>query len=188
MNPRARRPSLLLLASILALGVAAPLGLGGLLRQAESDASRSSAVRTRVFLVRHADRNGKADELTAAGIERARSLAHVLEKSAIDVVFHSDRARTRETAKPVCEALGLVPIERPAGEVEALIAEIRRDHAGKTILIVGHSDTVPQFWKALGGPEFAIADSEFDDLCVVEFGEPNQPANFLRLQYGARSP
>jgi phosphohistidine phosphatase SixA len=168
--------------------VATPFALGSRPQDARP-ANESQIARTRVILVRHADRDGKADALTPAGIARTNELIHVLEKSAIDVVYHSDRARTKATALPLCEARGITPIEKPAADVAAVVADVRARHLGKTVLIVGHSNTVPEFASAFGGPAFAIAEDEFDDLVILEFGgTADQPATCLRLQYGAPSP
>lgn len=188
--PRHRRA--LLGWSLLLLGIAAPLSLGAFRVRGLEDAANSKEpvhLRTRVLLVRHADRNGKADELTPAGHMRAQELVHVLEKSPLDAVFHSEFARTTLTATPIATARGLTPQRRVASDIDALVQEILTHHAGKTVLVVAHSDTVPKFVKAFGGPEFTIGEDEFDDLVVVEFGgSPQAPPSCLRLQYGAPSP
>lgn len=145
-----------------------------------------SARPTTILLARHADRNGKADELTEAGTKRAQDLVRSLEKTPIDAVFHSEFARTAATAKPLCDSRTLTPQVIPAAETSKLIAELRRE-PGRTVLVVGHSNTVPEITKALGGAEFTIAENEFDDLIVVTIRGDEAPS-VLRLQYGAPSP
>lgn len=175
----------IVLGSALLLGLATPAGLGAFRTRDEP----VPPARTRVLLVRHADRDGKADALTEAGIERAKALAHVLEKCAIDAVYHSDRARTKATAAPFCAARGITPIERRAEDVAGLVATLRESHAGETVLVIGHSDTVPRIAKELGAPDFAIPDGEFDDLVLVDFSpEAHSPPTLLRLQYGKPTP
>ena len=40
--------------------------------------------------------------------------------------------------------------------------------AGKTVVVVGHSNTVPMIIKALGGPDIgAIPETEYDNLFTV---------------------
>lgn len=189
--PPMRRRTLFVL-SVVACGIATPLGLGAFRIPGPEDAAVSkdpTQLRTRVILVRHADRNGKADELTDAGRARAQELVHVLEKSPLHAVFHSEFTRTEATATPVATARGLSPQRRGAAELDALVGEIRAKHAGETVLVVAHSDTVPKLVKAFGGPEFTIGDNEFDDLFVLEFESASQaPPSCLRLQYGAKSP
>ena len=51
----------------------------------------------------------------------------------------------------------------------ALAKELRAKHKGRTVLVVGHSNTVPQIVEALGGarpPAFDEA-TEFDRLTIV---------------------
>jgi len=168
------------------------MGLGAFRIRGNEDpatAKDPTPLRTRVILVRHADRNGKADELTDAGRVRAQELIHVLEKSPLHAVFHSEFARTEATATPVATARGLSPQRRGAADIDALVTEIRAKHAGDTVLVVAHSDTVPKLVKAFGGPGFTIGDNEFDDLFVLEFESGSEvPPSCLRLQYGANSP
>ncbi len=46
---------------------------------------------------------------------------------------------------------------------------ILKEHAGDTVLVVGHSDTVPEIIDALGaGKVPEIADIEFDNLYIVD--------------------
>jgi hypothetical protein len=58
------------------------------------------------------------------------------------------------------------------------------------VLIVGHSNTVPQIIRAAGGPELPdLPENEFDNLFVLTacscFGAR---AHLVRLQYGQPSP
>jgi 2,3-bisphosphoglycerate-dependent phosphoglycerate mutase len=145
---------------------------------------------TTLLLVRHAERDGKRDTLTAAGLERAAELVHVAQRAEVSAVYHSDTIRTRDTAQPLARALGLVAIERPASAIAALVDEILAQHPGRTVLIVGHSNTVPQIISEAGGPELGnIAEDEFDNLFVLTTcGCRQRPPKLVRLQYGAASP
>jgi len=77
----------------------------------------------------------------------------------------------------------------PAKDYTAIAAEVRR-RPGETLLIVGHSNTVPAIVATLGGPLLPdLGDREFDDLLVLTLCRCNgrQP-RLLHLQYGAPSP
>jgi len=53
-----------------------------------------------------------------------------------------------------------------------------------TVLVVGHSNTVPAAIAALGGPRLEIDDKTFDDLFVVTLVD-GKFAGFAHLKYGA---
>ena len=145
---------------------------------------------TTIVIVRHADRAGTADSLSAAGVVRAQDLSRVLASANITRIYHSDTHRTRDTAAPLAAALGLEPLEYPANDVAALIERIFRDDAGKAVLVVGHSNTAPLLIKAAGGPTLAdINEKEFDDLFIVNVPRcAERPVTLTQLQYGAPSP
>jgi broad specificity phosphatase PhoE len=145
---------------------------------------------TTLILVRHADREGNQDALSAAGLIRARELVHVGERLELSAIYQSNTVRSRDTAAPLAAALGLVPIERPANDAVALVDEVLAEHRGQRVLVVGHGNTVPQMIAAAGGPVLPdIAHDEFDRLFVLTtcrswWGRPE----LVALQYGAISP
>jgi broad specificity phosphatase PhoE len=145
---------------------------------------------TTLLLVRHAERDGKRDALTAAGRGRAAELVHVGQRAQVSAVYHSDTLRTRDTAQPLARALGLAAIERPATAIAALVEEILAQQQGKTVLVVGHSNTVPQIIGEAGGPALGnIDEDDFDDLFVLTAcGCRRRAPKLVRLQYGAASP
>ena len=52
-----------------------------------------------------------------------------------------------------------------------------------TVLVVGHSNTIPAGIAALGGPDVKIDDKTFDDLFVVTLVD-GKFAGFAHLKYG----
>ena len=139
---------------------------------------------TTVILVRHAEKAGPSGDvpLSDAGKARAIELARVLSGVHLDAIYTTPFHRTRQTAAPVATPRHLDPIEiKP----EDTAARIRKDHLGKTVLVVGHSNTTPNLIKQLGiadPPE--IPDSAFDDLFIVTLGEGIEP-RLVTLRYGA---
>ncbi|HWO10581.1 MAG TPA: phosphoglycerate mutase family protein [Polyangiaceae bacterium] len=147
-------------------------------------------VPTTLLLVRHADRAANEDALTPAGLARASELARVAAKLAPAAIYHSNTQRARDTAGPLARALGLSPLERPAADVDGLLAEILEQRRGQRVLVVGHSNTVPQLIRAAGGPSLPdLEHDEFDDLFVLSVCScwPRR-AEVTHLQYGAASP
>lgn len=154
--------------------------------------SAPAAGSTVVFLVRHAEKAAEpaADPpLTAAGEARARALAAALAHAHIGAVISTPYLRTMHTARPIAEALGL-RIENVAvsGGVAAharAVAAAARAHTGKSVLVVGHSNTIPAIATALGAPPLKdFCDGEYDHLLVVEIPVTG-PARFVQVRYGA---
>lgn len=154
---------------------------------------------TTVYLVRHAEKDTTPPDdppLTEAGKARAQELARVLSQSNIKVVISSQYARTRQTAEPLAKRLSVeiaalplrMDMARPREISPASIKEIvDKIHtaAGGAVLVVGHSNTVPEVIKALGGDSVPVIDEkEFDDLFVVTVFARNK-AKVARLKYGA---
>jgi broad specificity phosphatase PhoE len=64
---------------------------------------------------------------------------------------------------------------------------IRERHAGETVLVVSHSNTVPAIINALGGgPLEDLNQDEYDDLFVVTL--TGEVTTVTRLKYGALTP
>lgn len=123
-----------------------------------------------VVLVRHAEAAGEpqADPpLTNRGAERARALAYALAAADLGAVIVSDRQRTRLTAQVVLDDLGLTPsvvgiAGGLAAHVGAAAEAVRALSPAKSVLVVGHGNTVPAIIAALGGPPL-------EDLCHGEY-------------------
>ena len=76
---------------------------------------------------------------------------------------------------------------RAEAHAAAVAATILNRFAGKTVLVVGHSNTVPAIIRALGATEpVTIADSEYDDWFVVRV-QPDGKATLARSHYGEPS-
>ncbi len=130
--------------------------------------------------------------LTPAGKARAARLARMLAPIAADeqplAVYSTDYRRTRETAEPAAETWRADLRLYQPGDAQAFARAIRRRHRGTTVLIVGHSNTVPDLVAAFGGPSgIEIEDGEYDNLFVLtvpRFGA----ATTLRISFGDELP
>src|SRR5919109_274217 len=109
-----------------------------------------------VILVRHAELQGAAIAepkhmpLSEAGEERAKRLATFLKDAGINAVYVTDFVRTDKTAEPLYRSLNMQPIALPKGDPGELVERLRKSHANQTVLMVGHTDTLPGLIKALG--------------------------------------
>ena len=67
--------------------------------------------------------------------------------------------------------------------IDETVARLRTRHWGKTVLVVGHSDTVPQIIQGLTGRKAPVFGSEFDVLYVVTLARDGR-SSVTRLRYG----
>jgi len=137
---------------------------------------------TTVYLVRHAEKAATpaADPpLLESGVQRAKELARKLGKARIKAIYASQFLRTQKTAEPLAQQLGIaitvVPVKMSATNPNQLspqyLTEMTKrvySNSGGNVLIVGHTNTVPEIIKALGGDIApTIDETVFDDLFVV---------------------
>lgn len=169
--------------AIFLLALCAPLAL------------RAQSAPTVVIIVRHADKaTAPAGDppLTETGVARAQALAAMLKDAHVSAVLHTPTTRTRETARPVAEQFGLttevLPLGGPTPIHAELVAEAVRRHAGQTVVVVGHSNTVMAYIAALGGPRRSnLCDHQYDGIYTLiisgtevrlvegRYGPPNPP-------------
>jgi broad specificity phosphatase PhoE len=150
---------------------------------------------TTVILARHAEKEAQpaADPpLTAAGTERAQELARIMESAGVTAVYVTQFARTRLTAEPTAKKVGVpVDVVAASGDMKDYAAEvakvIREKHAGGTVLVVSHSNTVPLIVEALGGTTVRpIGEDDYDNLIIVTL-HPDGKATVIPAKFGVRS-
>jgi broad specificity phosphatase PhoE len=162
----------------------------GLLVIAVAAAGYRSLTTTTVVLVRHAEKElSSIDDppLAPEGELRAERLAQMFGKitgvGRLEAIYVSDTRRTQQTAAPLAARLRLEPIVLPGSEVDKIARRAMRDHRGGAVLIIGHSNTIPQIVKRLSGIDVApIADDEFDAIYLVSVPTLGR-ASVLRLAY-----
>ena len=144
---------------------------------------------TTALVVRHAEKEaGKDPDLTPEGHARARALAHVSRQAGVEAIYTSTLKRTIQTADPTEAATGVAAREFQPGDTEGIAADIVAAHAGKTVLVVGHSNTVDDVVEHLGGPASGDLDhGDYDNLLVVTRA-CDGTAHLLVLQFGEPAP
>ncbi|MGI8957253.1 MAG: phosphoglycerate mutase family protein [Chthoniobacterales bacterium] len=138
-----------------------------------------------IFFVRHAERatiSGRVPSdtgLSPEGKARAQSLARALRDANIKAIYTSEYKRTRDTATPLAETLGISPEVIPADDLRSLIAKAKAGPGN--VLVVGHSNTLPQMINALGvKSRVNVSESDYDNLFLVIL---EQPPRLIRLHY-----
>jgi broad specificity phosphatase PhoE len=151
-----------------------------------------SQATTTIIFVRHAEKATMPEGdpgLSPTGQRRVAELTRQLKDAdvvaGIDVIYSTPYRRTEETARPIAEALNLPINSYDAGDTEEVMERILKEHKGKIILVVGHSNTVPQLMYDMGAskkvPE--IQENEYDNIYIVSvpwFGKTKT----IRLRYG----
>jgi broad specificity phosphatase PhoE len=140
-----------------------------------------------IILVRHAERSSamSADALLSpVGTERAQLLARMLKDSGVQRIYVTEVRRTQQTAEPIAATLHLTPVVIAQSDTEALISQLRGLGENETVLVVGHTNTIPLIAERLGaGPVAAMPDSEYDRLTVL-YVLPGGKAHAVTLRYG----
>jgi phosphohistidine phosphatase SixA len=124
------------------------------------DAPAPAGARTIVF-VRHAEKasDGSDDPpLTEAGEARAQCLVTMLRAFGTTHVLATQYRRTQATAEPLAEAMGLPLQVIDAGDGDGWSRAFEALPAGARAVVVGHSNSIPQWVTALGGEPGELDD------------------------------
>ena len=103
---------------------------------------------TTYYLIRHAEKDrsdplNKDPKLTEEGLKRAEKWKEALKEVPFDMVYSTNYNRTKETAKPIADTNDLeIEIYDPNNLYDQ---EFQKKTVGKTVLVVGHSNTTPAF-------------------------------------------
>jgi phosphohistidine phosphatase SixA len=123
-----------------------------------------------VYVIRHLQKESGADPaLTAEGRAGATALAEVLADKGIKAIYATETPRAMETAAPLAERLELAVTPYDPSDPPALVKAAAAIKG--SILVVGHSNTVPELVASFGAAEpAAIADDEYGTLYIVHAG------------------
>ncbi len=129
-----------------------------------------NAQNTTIWIVRHAEKDTSAaqkrdPELTEIGKQRALDLAEYLKGQEPNMIFSTNTKRTRQTA---ANFMAKVNIYDPS-LIKEFAQRLIDFQKGKTILIVGHSNTVLETLEALGGarPLPQLVDEDYDYIFKI---------------------
>ena len=127
---------------------------------------------TTYYLIRHAEKDrsdptNKNPELTEEGVLRAMKWAKYFENLKIDQIFSTDYSRTMQTAAYTASQKQLMVESYDPNDLYN--DDFRELTKGNNVLIVGHSNTTPQFVNAIiGEKKYAdIADDENGLIYIV---------------------
>ena len=127
---------------------------------------------TTYYLIRHAEKDrtnttNKNPNLNSDGVIRAEKWAKNFENIKLDAVYSTDYNRTQQTAAPTAKSKDLIVQSYNSSKMYDSI--FKKNTKGKTILVVGHSNTTPVFANAiLGQKKYKnMADNDNASLYIV---------------------
>ena len=102
-------------------------------------------------------------DLTAECQRYAVAVSGWFRRDPPDVIYVSSPKRARQTAAPLAARLKLTPKIYDPKDSAALVAAVKAEHG--TVLIVGHSNTVPDIIEQLDGTRPApLVHEDFGDI------------------------
>ncbi len=143
---------------------------------------------TTYYLIRHTDKvlQNKSDrdpDLTKKGYLRAQKWAEVLSDVKFDMVYSTNYKRTVETAKPTAKANDLrINFYNPK---KLFDKDFEKTTRGKTVLVVGHSNTTPFFVNNIIGESKyqEIDESNYTNLYIVHVNKNSKNSTLLHIDF-----
>ena len=135
-----------------------------------------------IFLVRHCEKAMESTDnpnLAEEGKKRAAHLAEILKNTGIEAVYSTNYKRTMQTAEPLADIMKLSPAVYEPRDT-SFAEQLRK--SGKKVLVVGHSNTVPELLNQLTGTKNYQPNDGYGDLWVITI-QADQPATILKLSY-----
>lgn len=148
---------------------------------------------TTFILVRHAEKeaagqntmsNNKDPKLSEEGLKRAERLAALLSKTKIDAIYSTPYIRTRKTVESLAQSKSLTVLDYEPGKLEA-IDKILIENQGKTIVISGHSNTIPKIANHLtkSGDYKDFDDADYGNIFVITVSSTGKSNAITWLRY-----
>lgn len=127
---------------------------------------------TTYYLIRHAEKDSgnpedKNPNLSEIGLQRAESWTKILKQVSFDAVYSTDYNRTKQTAAALSKANN---IETTIYDLKTFnFEQFKAETKGKTIIIVGHSNTTPMFINAFVGEKKyqTIKENNYSNLYTI---------------------
>lgn len=140
---------------------------------------------TTFILLRHAERaeDGTKDpDISAVGKDRAQRLVNLLAQTKVDAIYSTSYKRTTNTVTPLAQSKQLA-VESYDPMNKQLVDELLAKHKGGTIVVCGHSNTIPSAINQLVGKEEYknFDETDFGNLVIVTLAEKaNAKVTWLR--------
>ena len=142
---------------------------------------------TTFILVRHAEKASDGTRnppLNEDGKARSANLAEMLSNQEIVALYSTPFKRTQETLQPIADMKSLEVQDYDPYAKGEWLATLAEKHAGGTVVISGHSNTIPSLANALLGSEtFSQFDeSDYSNLIIIVASEVGK-GTLVRLKF-----
>ena len=141
---------------------------------------------TTYYFIRHAeklrvDKTERNPNLNLKGFKRAEAWKEVFSNISFDAIYSTDYTRTKLTAKPTADIKNLpILIYNPR---DMYSKAFQNQTKGKTILVVGHSNTTNVFAnKVIGFDKYqGIKDNNNSNLYIVTLTDKKASSVLLKI-------
>ena len=126
---------------------------------------------TTIYFVRHAEKindGRKNPALNELGKKNAKRLVSLLKDAKIEAIYSTDYKRTQDTVKPLSEALNIKIQSYHPNKTEQLLKDVNENYSGKSILIVGHSNTLSKTIVDFSGEDIGeINEADYSNFFIL---------------------
>lgn len=124
---------------------------------------------TTIYLIRHAEKaDASADaHLSEAGRARAERWAQWFAGKSIRHLYSTPYNRTRETLQPLSSQIKMEAIDYNPSQLD--LKALADKHKGESIVVAGHSNTIPNYVNKLIGKQLYpdLEENEFSCVYIV---------------------
>lgn len=138
------------------------------------------------YFVRHAEKDrsnpeNSDPELSQDGLGRAMHWDEILKDVELDAIYSTDYQRTAMTAAPTSVNRNIDVQYYDPRIVN--IDEFKTENLNKNVLVVGHSNTTPQFVNQMLGEEkyYAMDDNDNGSLFIVQIVNGNVTSQRIHI-------
>ena len=142
---------------------------------------------TTYYFIRHAEKirtdwSNKDPSLNELGLKRAKKWQEVFSNITFDAIYSTNYLRTKLTAKPTADYQFLPILLYDSNQLYS--KKFQNDTKGKTVLVVGHSNTTNVFVnKILGQEKYPeIDDKNNSNLYIVSIINGATSSIFLNIE------
>lgn len=160
-------------------------------KEEQSAVETPEAVVSTFYFIRHAEKDrsdlGNIDpELNQKGLGRAMHWAEILQDVSLDAIYTTDYERTAMTAAPSAVKQDLNVTYYDAETVD--IVQFKNNHLGQNVLVVGHSNSTPEFVNKVLGEETYPPMDDYDNGSLFIVQITGNKVSSQRLHFNCNCP
>jgi 2,3-bisphosphoglycerate-dependent phosphoglycerate mutase len=139
---------------------------------------------TTYYFIRHAEKvdNSKNPDLSEIGLERAKLWNEIFSEINLDAIYSTDFKRTLQTVTPTATNNKITILNYNPKTID--IESFKKNTLGKKVLVVGHSNTIPNFVNQIINKNIYkdMDDVTFGNLYIVTINGDSISHQLLKLQ------